>query len=265
MNDLFTYALQDVSDSDMVGITIQNQVNQNVKPIVISFRRKDQLSGDVIWSVFERVSQSNCIFNALDTLVVSVHSVTMPVGFGYGIKTKGRPLAIIANLKKIIVEVKAEENCLAHALIIVISKVDNHANYKSYRQGRKIRSVVQNLLQETGIDLTNGAGIPELNRFQEHFRDFKIVLYQGLGCDDIMLEGQINSFKRINLLYDDVERHYHVITNLTGAIAQRYACKACNIRCWSEIKNVCDQTCSDCMNSSPFAFSKVRFPCDECN
>jgi len=38
VNELFEYALQDVSDSDMVGITIQNQVNHNDKAIGISFR-----------------------------------------------------------------------------------------------------------------------------------------------------------------------------------------------------------------------------------
>jgi len=122
--------------------------------------------------------------NALDTLVVIVHSVKMRVGFGYGIKTKGRPLSVMAHLKKSIAEVKTEENCLAHALIIAIAKVDNDANYKSYRQCRKIRSVVQTLLQETGIDLNNGAVFSELNRFEEHFRDYKIVAYQGLGCYD---------------------------------------------------------------------------------
>ena len=55
VNELFEYALQDVSDSDMVGINIQNQVNQNDKPFGISFRRKDQLTGEVISSVFEKV------------------------------------------------------------------------------------------------------------------------------------------------------------------------------------------------------------------
>ena len=82
VNKLFEYAFQDGSHSDVVGITIQNQVNQNDKAIRISFRRKDQLSGEVIWSVFEKVSQSNSRFNALDTLVVMVHSVKIPVGFG---------------------------------------------------------------------------------------------------------------------------------------------------------------------------------------
>ena len=48
VNDLIEHVLRDVEDSDMVGMTIQNEVNQNDKPIGISFRRKDQLSADVI-------------------------------------------------------------------------------------------------------------------------------------------------------------------------------------------------------------------------
>ena len=68
MNELIEFALQDVGDSDMVVMTIQYQVKQNNKPIGISFKRKDQLSEDVIWSVFEKVSQSNSRFNALARL-----------------------------------------------------------------------------------------------------------------------------------------------------------------------------------------------------
>ena len=82
VNEIFEYALQDVSDGDMVWITIQNQVDQNDKPIGISFMRKDPLSEEVIWSIFDKMSQSNARFNALDTLVVTVHSVKMPVVFG---------------------------------------------------------------------------------------------------------------------------------------------------------------------------------------
>jgi len=75
--------------------------------------------------------------------------------------------------------------------------------------------VVQTLLETTGIDLSNGAGIPELVSFHEHFREYKIVVYHGLNCDNIIFEGQVDSTKRLNILYDDVERHYRVITNLT--------------------------------------------------
>jgi len=123
VNDLIEHVLRDVSNSDMVGITIQNQVNQNDKPITISFRRKDQLSADVIWSVLEKVSQSNSRFDALYTLVVTVHSERMPVGFGKrAIKSRGRPLSVMTHLNTSIVEVKAEEKYLAHALVISIGE-----------------------------------------------------------------------------------------------------------------------------------------------
>ena len=54
----------------------------NDKAIGISFRRKDQLSSDVIFNVWGKVTQSNSRFNALDTLVLENHSVKMPIGFG---------------------------------------------------------------------------------------------------------------------------------------------------------------------------------------
>jgi len=78
VNNLFDDVLEDVGDADMVGITIHNEVNPTDKPVGFSFRRNDQLSADVIWSVFDKVSQSNARFNATDTLIVTVHSVTMP-------------------------------------------------------------------------------------------------------------------------------------------------------------------------------------------
>ena len=60
-------------------------------------------------------------------------------------------------------EMNAEEKCLAHALVITIAKVDKDPNYKANTQDRKICHVVEILLETTGIDLSNGAGIPELS------------------------------------------------------------------------------------------------------
>ena len=100
---------------------------------------------------------------------MTVHSVRMPLVFGRGMKSKGRPLSVMAHLKTSVVEVKASENCLAHAIIIAIAKVENDPNYKACRQGRKIRPVVQELRAKTGLDLSEGAGIPQLNKFQRTF------------------------------------------------------------------------------------------------
>ena len=116
--------------------------------------------------------QSNTRFNTLVTLVVTVHSVKMPVGFvKCAIKSMGKPLSVM--VKHNIVEVISEENCLSHVLIIAISRVDKYPIYEAYRQGRKVRPLVQNLFEATGIDLSNGAGIPEIVRFQELFANIR--------------------------------------------------------------------------------------------
>jgi hypothetical protein len=205
---------------------------------------------------------------------VNVHAVKMPVGFGGdGMKSRGRPLEIMARLKTSIVQVKAETNCLTHALHIAKARVDNDPNYKAYcdSRKRKILPAVQHLLQMSGIHLDNGGGgIPELAKFQEHFSDYKIVVYNGPYCDSNMFEGgggqqKQSSQKRLNLLYDDVTRHYHEIRNLTGAMAKRYVCTACNKGRERCVIHVCDHTFRDCMTSPPCAATGNRIPCDVCN
>ena len=62
-----------------------------------------------------RESQSNSRFNALDTLVVTVHSVKMPVGFDKrAIKSMGRPLSVMAHLRQSIVEVNTHPHAHTH-------------------------------------------------------------------------------------------------------------------------------------------------------
>jgi len=98
--DLSEYALQDVSDSDMVGITTQNEVNQNHKTFGISFRRKNQLSAGMIWSASVKFRSLTLDLTPW-TLVVTVHSVKMPTAFGkHAIKSIGRPLSLMTQLKK---------------------------------------------------------------------------------------------------------------------------------------------------------------------
>ena len=83
----------------MVGLTIRNEVNVRDKAIGISFRRRFQFSEELIWSVFEKVAQSNARFNALDKLVMVMHSVKMSVAY-VRFKTKGRELTTKAHLKR---------------------------------------------------------------------------------------------------------------------------------------------------------------------
>jgi hypothetical protein len=85
VNALFGFALQYIEVSDMVAIVIHNENNdennQKDKSIGINFRRKDKLSAEIICKLFKKVAQSNAKFNALELLIIRVHSVKIPVGF----------------------------------------------------------------------------------------------------------------------------------------------------------------------------------------
>ena len=92
-----------------------------------------------------------------------------------------------------------------------------------------------------------------------------ISVYIGLNCNNIMFEGQVDSTKTLNILYDDIDRYYHVISNLTAAMARRCVCNRCHKSRKSDVTHACDQKFSDCMACPPCAFSNVRIPCLECN
>jgi len=95
----------------------------------------------------------------------------MTVEFGIrAIKSRGRPPSIMAHIKRIILQMQAEQNCLAHTPLIAIAKVENDPECRSYLQGRKIYHVFQTLLKTTKIDRSKGAGITEIGRFLEHIR-----------------------------------------------------------------------------------------------
>jgi hypothetical protein len=132
VNEPFEYVSQNVSDRDTVRIVVYNESNHSDRPIGLSFRQKYQLSGDVIWSEFDKVAHSNSRFNALYILAVVVHSVRMPIGFDrVVVKTKGRPLSVMARLKRSTTELE-RETVRPNGIIIAIAKVTNDPNYKAY-------------------------------------------------------------------------------------------------------------------------------------
>jgi len=101
----------------------------------------------------------------------------MPAGNG-GVKTQGRSLVVLSAIKKSIV--KAAFLCLAHALIIVMAKVNNDSKYVSYRDGKGLKRPVEKLLNASYVDLSNGGGFEELQQFQQYLSDYKIIVFDGL-------------------------------------------------------------------------------------
>jgi hypothetical protein len=59
VTNLFEHASKNCDDSNIVGISIRNDVNMRDKKIGIRFTRKDQFSADKILNVWEKVTQPN--------------------------------------------------------------------------------------------------------------------------------------------------------------------------------------------------------------
>ena len=124
---------------DLVGLRIRNTDNVQDKVVVISFRRRDQLKPDVVWSVLGKVVQSNARFGLTDRLDIHLDHDRMPAGNGRE-KTKVRSLDVMSAIKKSIVVVKAKFLCLVHALIITMARVNGDPTYALYRKGKGLKT-----------------------------------------------------------------------------------------------------------------------------
>ena len=85
----------------------------------------------------------------------------------------------MAHLKKSIVQVKTETNCLAQALTVAIANLTNDPDYNVYRQGRKIYSKVSQLLERTCISLDNGGVIQNSKVFRTIFGNVRSLCIRG--------------------------------------------------------------------------------------
>ena len=116
-------------------------------------------------------------------------------------------------IKKSIV-VNAAFLCLAHALVIAMVRVNGDPKYKSYTHGYGLKKHVEDLLEASGVDLSNGGGLEELRQFQKYLPDNKIVVFDGLRPDRHIFSGNFLSAKKLYLLYYSDSGHYNVITNI---------------------------------------------------
>ena len=149
-----------------------------------------------------------------------------------------------------------EKDCKARKGIIVINNKDNlshpraivvgNAHAKSdpqkqlIRKDRKNRQTlkIHKLMTKARVQISEtGAGIPELDKFQNHLKKYKITVYNyNTKGRKVYFEGP-NAQYKINLLYHD--GHYNVITSLTAAFSCKFYCEACH----TPYNHRCSHTC----------------------
>ena len=155
----------------------------------------------MVLDVLGKVVQSNARFGLVDRLQVHLDHVSMAIGNGR-VKTKGRSFNVLSSVKRSIV-VKAAFLCLAHSLIVAMARANGDPMYKSYRDGKCMSNPVEDLLNASGVDLSNGGGLDELGQFQEYLSDYKIVVYDGLNPDRLIFSGNSLSDKKLYFMKEN--------------------------------------------------------------
>ncbi|XP_054272648.1 uncharacterized protein LOC128992928 [Macrosteles quadrilineatus] len=246
-------------ENDQLGFTLQSLNLKSKEPGYVNFRPASEINEDVLWQIFGGIVQSNSeTIKSTDTFKVECTRINLPVGSG----RLGRVRPGMYNTfeeeckaRKGIVVINNKDNlCLPRALVVAIAKVTNDPDYNLIRKDRRQRQTdrAQELIRRARVEMPkNGAGIPELEKFQGFLRDYKIVVYNyDRKGRDIYFEGNVENPKlKINLLFHN--GHYNVINSLTAAFACAYFCEACHVPYDHKKEHRCSNICSQCQTISP--------------
>ncbi|XP_050512049.1 uncharacterized protein LOC126888071 [Diabrotica virgifera virgifera] len=230
------------------------------------FKPACEVTVDDIWDKISSIYQSNSTGLNTETFCLGITTVKLPAG-------KGGPRGRAYNSfneeclkRRGTVVIKNKDNlCLPRALVVAKAHVDKDQEWKKVRQdiGKIQGQRAHQLIEAANVTIpVGGAGIPELQQFQGHLTDYKIVVYSyGSKGRDVMFCGNTNG-PALNLLYH--EGHFNVITSLTAAFCCIYYCEECHQPFNNKNDHRCGGTCFACRRSPACSKDCVKIPCDQC-
>jgi hypothetical protein len=207
LSQIIKKAKADSSPSDYLGFKLESINLKSKEPGYVSFRPAKEISKDVLWQIFGGLLQSNAEnIKSTDTFKVTVTRVNVPVGKGRVRPGMYNNFDEECKARKGIVVINNKDNlCLARAIVVAIANVTKDPEYKAIRQdmGQRQTFRAKKLMAKACVDIPEeGAGIPELEKFQAYLKKYKITVYNydTKGRDVYFCGGNEDAKLRINLL-----------------------------------------------------------------
>ena len=264
INQVVQKATNGLQPSDHVGFSFCSK-EFNRGEGWIRFRPADQINYEDVWDVISSIYQSNSTGLNTESFCLGVTSVRLPSGSGRGYNYNS--FEEECGMRKGIVVIKNTDNlCLPRALVVSVSNQNKEPSYPKVRRdiGKIQTERTKTLMKAAGVTIPKeGAGIPELQKFQKFLREYKIVVYSyGSKGRDVIFEGASESDKKLNLLYH--KAHFNVITSLTAAFCCKYFCEECHISYEHKNEHRCGGTCSGCFQAPKCVDNEIKVKCDSC-
>ena len=241
------------------------------------WRRGDGDRVDAVLNRLSRALNSNEQFEMDDSFQLRITHVQRPpqgTGSRHRLKPGHQTLALLKPKKRSIVQIRnTDVLCCARSLVTAKAKVDQHPQWYSFKNGRKLQKEQALLLHHDANVPFGPCGYEELTQFSlaPSLFDYQIVLVDADRAFHITGFGPPNPDKQLILLHE--KGHYDVITTLKGFLGKSYVCAHCfkgydNVgkhRCKIELKCSCclQPNCPDFHQAYPRAL-KATQRCHEC-
>ncbi|OXU19615.1 hypothetical protein TSAR_004412 [Trichomalopsis sarcophagae] len=215
IHDIHTYLVSMVSDSDLIGVTI-NSENFARGSAGISLRPVANFCVDDLWMLLSGVTQSNENFEVDDNFCIEATYVEVPLGTG---KRKSFGINVLGQRSLIFIVRNCDNLCLPQSLVVgeAFLNLKEDATDAAKKVWTAIRDGRRSLKKDRAFMLTAAANlIIPANA---------VVVYDsnsfGYG-EPPFFDGRatirdVQPSKIINISYDARGHHYDTILNLTGA------------------------------------------------
>jgi G:T-mismatch repair DNA endonuclease (very short patch repair protein) len=230
----------------------------------IRFKRASEIKYEDIWDVISSIYQSNSSGLNTESFCLGVTSVRLPAGKGR--VNKYNTFVEECGMRKGIITIENKDNlCLPRALVVAMANIEKDPEFRKVRRdiGKIQTKRTKDLMSQAGVTIPeDGAGLPELQKFQRYLKEYKIVVYKyGSKGRDVIFEGT-ESNKKLNLIHH--EGHYNVVTSLTAAFACGYYCEDCHVPHNNKNRHRCGGMCPGCFQSPKCVDDKGMIKCMDC-
>lgn len=250
IRDLIQAYSDGVGDKCWVSATLISPAN--VKHIPFPLVRKSALTNEMILNAIAGASQSDSALTTNQRFRLMVLTINDLAGQGRMRKNielaAKRSYVSAQNKENVTLQPildargldygRTEQACIFFATVVCMARIRTGGignEWKRFKAqvGHEFLHAVADLIEEVGVDFSNGAGVDVLHRLEEVLaaQNYKLIVYEGLFEDtrtfgSEYVAGDENK-EKIFLYYNRESKHYSAITNITGFFSMDYFCGIC--------------------------------------
>lgn len=163
---------------------------------------------------------------------------------GTGYKRNIVDITKMVENKKSVIQIKNRDLlCCARAIVTAIARIEKHPKWNSIRQGLSIQKELATDLHVKADVPFGECGIKELSKFQEILPKYQIHVLSKEHFNAFVHSGPEGGIPIYLYCHD---RHYDVITKMTGFLNRNYFCLNCKKGYDHKETHSCNNPCHYC-------------------